>query len=823
MLIGDYQSAIDHYEKALELKAAISNHDQPEIARQNTKLGNLYMQRTEKFEKAIEHYRKGLEISTAIGDWSKTELNHSGLGNAYRRLGDYKKAIEHHEEALRLNTENGDGSSTGMYNGNLGNVYECLGEYERAIEYQKKALELSTAPKEEARCNGNLGNVYFAVGEFEKAIGFFETALKLSDDIGDKIGMADQNGNLGNAYKLLGKSQKAKSYYKTGLKISTEIGYQYGIASNNGNLAILYLDLRKYEKTLDYTKKSLEISTSSGDRLAMAINFATLGRAYQLLGKSQMAIKNSLEIRIELGSLPKIAIGKINLGIVYRALGEYDTAVSYLVKSINDFDKIFSNFVPDENKLSYTYEYIVAYKNLLSCFISLKRFESALLVHDLGKAKELHFCIDKQRKLTEKDINDYAATMWNRIDATEEQVGVEEIQTTLEVLENDGSILVFAFDFNHVLHFWILNEEVVFRKSDYTFETIFGLIKKIFDKRNVNITRNSSFCRLFPDARKIDEIIFPSQMPIEVAVPEKSTGKNSGNYDDKNLLRELFELLIDPVKDFLRGNKLIVVPDRQLFFVPFSSLIDENGCYLSQRFGVQITPSLHTLISRVQQPGNSNYGFALLVGNPTDNLPYATEEVKCLSKYWDATPLLGRVARKKVILQHLSGASIIHIAAHGKPNEGEILLAPDSSTKPNSDLLTQGDITSISIKARLVVLCCCHSGQGKVSSEGVVGIARAFLAAGARCVLATLWPIDDLATKEFMENFYKELCQETSVCEALRRAMVFFQQHSTQSYRDTGIWAPFTVCGEDVKFQAEEIEEIKKKSREMFSGFVVLP
>jgi CHAT domain-containing protein len=121
------------------------------------------------------------------------------------------------------------------------------------------------------------------------------------------------------------------------------------------------------------------------------------------------------------------------------------------------------------------------------------------------------------------------------------------------------------------------------------------------------------------------------------------------------------------------------------------------------------------------------------------------------------------------------------------------------------------------VQARLVVLSCCYTGKGEITSEGVIGITRAFLAAGARCVLATLWPIlNDYATKEFMEKFYGELCQETSVCEALQRTINFFQTHENNEYRSFWIWAPFTIYGEDTKFRKDEIEEIRKKSWEFF-------
>jgi CHAT domain-containing protein len=354
-------------------------------------------------------------------------------------------------------------------------------------------------------------------------------------------------------------------------------------------------------------------------------------------------------------------------------------------------------------------------------------------------------------------------------------------------------------------------------------ETVLFLIMELLRREKVNVDRNSSFCNSDSVVDTHNQIIIQFEMPNGKPL-SKSTVANTACYSDcgnREILELLFKLLVDPMKDLVNGNKLIVVPDRQLFFTPFSALIDENGSYLSNSYSVQITPSLHTLKCTMEQSCDSNFGFALFVGNPTvgrvclngkdvtpSDLPNAAEEVKCLSKLFQARPFLGREARKEVVLQHLSGASIIHIAAHGETNRGEIMLAPNSSqvqpffTVPKQDsyLLTQRDILNISVQARLVVLCCCHTGQGEITSEGVIGITRAFLAAGARCALATLWPIDENATKEFMKKLYGELCQETRVCEALRRTQNLFQQHEIEAYRSSRIWGPFTIYGEDAKF-----------------------
>ena len=734
------------------------------------------------------------------------------MGNAYESLGEYQKAIDYYQKYLELSTAIGDRSGIARSNGNLGCAYHSLGEYQKATDYNKKSLEISTAIGDQsgvARSNANLGNAYDSVGEYQKAIDYHKKDLEISTAIGDQSGIARSHGNLGNAYHSLGEYQEAMDYHKKNLEISTAIGDLSGIARSNGNLGNAYDSLGEYQKAIDYYEKDLEISTAIGDRSG-------------------------------------IAICRGNLGISHRCLGEYEVATSHLIESISIFDEMFLESVPEQNQLTFVKKYFISHTILMSCFLSLERAKSALLVIDLGRSKELHYCIEKRRNSVDKDLFDYARAIWNRIEAREEQIEIEGLQTLFHLGKNDTSILVFAFDWEGFLNTWVLAEKVIFRKVlDARRETFYLLIMELLGRVNVKVDRNSSFYILDSVANTDNQVMslfeFPSAMPASKNAVNNPASYN--DFSDQNILEMLFKLLVNPVIDIVKGNNLIIVPDPLLFFAPFSALIDENGSYLSNGYSVQISPSLHTLKCTMEQSFDSNFGFALFVGNPTvgkvslngkdvtpADLPNAAEEVKCLSKFFKARPLLGREATKQVVLQLLTGASIIHIAAHGEPTRGEIMLASNSSlteqcssvAKPESYLLTQGDILNISVQARLVVLCCCHTGQGEITSEGVVGITRAFLAAGARCVLATLWPISDYATKEFMEKFYGELCQETPVCEALRRTMNFFQTHGNEEYRSSWIWAPFTIYGEDVKFGEDEIEKIREKSHEFFSGFVVV-
>ena len=840
--LGEYHKAIQYHEKCLEISTAIG--DQSGIASANGNLGNAYLSLGE-YQKAIQYYEKGLEISTAIGDRSGIANNNGNLGNVYDDLGEYHKAIQYHEKSLEISIAIGDQSGIASDNGNLGNAYLSLGEYQKAIQYYEQALEISTAIGDRsgiANNNGNLGNVYDNLGEYHKAIQYHEKSLEISTAIGDLSGIASDNGNLGNAYLSLREYQKAIQYYEKGLEISTAIGDPSGIANNNGNLGNVYDDLGEYHKAIQYHEKSLEISTAIGDRSGIASDNGNLGNAYLNLGEHQKAIKyykKGLEISIAIGDQSGIASDNGNLGNAYLDLGEYKNAWSHLEDAISHYDKIFFKFVPDRHKLSFITRYFKTHRLLMSCFLSLKRDKSALLVFDLGKAKELHFRIERSKNRADAEMKDFSVTAWNRIRASEEEIEIQEIQQILHTEQNDTSILVFAFDNKGFLNIWVLNEDFVFSKVDAQREAMLWLMVELLGIVNVNVDRNSSF-----QENAYNQVNDPLDISSRKQRPTGEVGKNSksDSCGRQEILEKLFQLVIDPVKNSLKGNKLIIVPDQFLFFAPFSSLVDANGCFLTSEFSIQITPSLHTLKASMQREPEPNTGFALFVGNPTaekisfngeefNPLPGAAEEVKYLANLFQATPLLGRAARKEVVLQLLSKASIIHIAAHGEPNRGEIILAPNTYhdqpcspvAKPESFLLTQEDITGISVQARLVVLCCCYTGRGKVSSEGVIGIARSFLAAGARSVLATLWPINDWATIELMKKFYEELFQETPVCEALRRAKNFLLEHENKNFQSIGMWAPFTIYGEDVKFEEQEIEEIKKKSREMFDSFVVLP
>ena len=300
------------------------------------------------------------------------------------------------------------------------------------------------------------------------------------------------------------------------------------------------------------------------------------------------------------------------------------------------------------------------------------------------------------------------------------------------------------------------------------------------------------------------------------------------NTDDQPPILTLadgYKMIIAPVAHWLDKPEIIIVPDRLFFKLPFAALKDERGRCLSESFRIRVAPSLTTLQLIQDSPsdyhsqtgalivGDPDVGEVLYKGNlhPIKRLPFAGEEAKMVGELLGTQPLLGKQATKHMVLQRINSVSLIHFACHGDAERGEIILAspPLTDKKPNEEdyLLTMGEISKVRLRAKLVVLSCCHSAQGQTSSEGVVGIARAFLGSGARSVLVALWAIQDEATKQFMSCFYKHLVRGESASESLHQAMKWMRENG---FSDVEQWAPFMLIGDSVTLDFQKLRLVSE-------------
>ena len=291
---------------------------------------------------------------------------------------------------------------------------------------------------------------------------------------------------------------------------------------------------------------------------------------------------------------------------------------------------------------------------------------------------------------------------------------------------------------------------------------------------------------------------------------EESTPPKEGD----DALKNLYDIIIAPSLHLINGDELVIVPDGASFLIPYAALVDQNGRYLSETLRIRLAPSVTSLMLLAECP-EDRHGTSgvLLVGDPWvetvrlgrkrfGQLPWAEKEVKMLEKMLNVQPLTGKNATKERVLSRLESVSLVHIAAHGRSETGEILLSPNHASperpKEQDFLLTMEDVLKAKLRAKLVVLSCCHTGKGKICAEGVVGIARAFLGAGARSVIASLWAIEDKATMEFMRNFYEHLIAGHSASKSLNQAMKLVRESG--EFNEVTQWAPFVLIGDDVTF-----------------------
>ena len=285
----------------------------------------------------------------------------------------------------------------------------------------------------------------------------------------------------------------------------------------------------------------------------------------------------------------------------------------------------------------------------------------------------------------------------------------------------------------------------------------------------------------------------------------------------KTSLRLCYKIIIAPVVSLLKQPEIIIVPESCVYQVPFAALADEGGKYLSETCRIRLVPSLTTLkLVQDSPPDYHSQTGALIVGDPVVGkviykgrcrnmipLPCARKEAEMIGTLLGVTPLIGDSATKHSVLQAINSVSLIHISAHGYPDRGEIALSPEQLSplppfpREEDYLLTMADISKTRLRAKLVVLSCCHSARGQIRTEGVIGIARAFLGSGARSVLAARWALDDTATEQFMTCFYKHLFRGESASESLHKARKWMRNNG---FDKVSQWAPFMIMGDNVTF-----------------------
>ena len=809
--LSDYKKAVVNYN--LLLSAAKSLGDKLEEGNAYAGLGDALL-RLGDFKESLDYYKCALSNAEDLNDKEKIAIAYGGLGNASHALGHTKTAISYLERSLDYAKKTGNKSEIGKTYNMIGQIFHNLGDYKSSIEHHKSSLDIAKDVGDvviESEAYGGLGITYDSFGDFEKAIYYHSQQLRIAKTTGDKVGEAVANGNLGNAHTGLQNFEKALHYYKQRLSIANGLGDKAGEGRAYFHLDKTYEKLGHYGKAFEYYTLRLRIAEDLGDKAGRGDAYGSLGGVFLCFGnwkKAEELFKQQLRIYEELENKMGTAIAYHGLGQCYELMGSLPTAVENYRSSVKVFNEIRGLLQSEDQwKIGFRNECNIAYINLWRCLLKQEKISEALAAAEEGRAqsladlmisqyglKECQYCHYRGKPLEEQEFGVMNSTSSSTVFLA---VNVHENKVNIWLLSKEKPVLHRGKTIGH-------------HCAKFAAETLQSLIQLAYE--NIGVRGNVN-C----ENRSLDVL------REDCSGVERSSKKNSQPIlqEDIHPLSASYSYVIAPILDLIDGDEIIIVPDGPLWLAPFAALLNPFSKFLCESFKVRLIPSLTSLKIISHCPKFHSRSGALVVGDPDmsevtnsqgdqilEQLPFARQEAQMIGQILNTAPLTGKLATKCEVLKQISSVAVVHIAAHGRMETGEIALSPNpesrkSQTPAEEDyMLTMKDVMSVKLRAKLVVLSCCHSGRGDIKAEGVVGIARAFIGAGARSVLVSLWAIDDKATLEFMKSFYHNLVKGRSASESLNHAMKCLRESET--FSDVKYWASFTLIGDDVTLDKQE-------------------
>ena len=777
-------------------------------------------------------------------------ITYSQIGLHLLASGEKEEAIPQFNQSLTVCRELGDREGEESVGAILAMVYQSLSwechlaqDYHHAEEYFKRRVEImketGLATAQQERIGEPHFNLYQIGRNFKKAEKYYSEDLAVCRKMGDRPGEGLANRNLGDTCYLAGLDEvknrkymeKAMKYYKEYLNISVELGDKGKEGDAYFSIGRIHQYLHDHEKTKHYYSKCLTICKEIGDREGEKHALRKL-RSSLFIGGD---LKQVMQLNNQLLFISKKSHDHFHEAeaLIYQghclaecrffsdAVLSYQSAVEK-ANSIRDW-----NILEDWMKISIRQFFRIAYAALSATLLRLDMTDKALLTAEKGRAQALADLLETQYGFEARHHGQDSAEN-------------SQQETGSELFTCAPANTIFLAVFQNVISVWLLQDgkQVHFSQSNlaehhskvhssFLSSFLAETYKEVGVKRRVRCEDRSLDALRNKGGLTVQR---PTDLPLlsfdEILRNDDENASGTSPPVHRKLLSVLYDVIVAPVIPHLRGNELVIVPDGEFFLVPFGALQDTESRYLCESFSIRIIPSLTCLKMIMDAPTDHHCKRgALVVGDPwvqevqnyggrkPSQLPGARREAEMIAAIAKTSPLIGSDATKEAVLSRLNNVALIHLAAHGDSKTGEILLAPNLSRESKIPsrkdyLLTMPDVLSVGLRARLVVLSCCHSGQGEVYDEGVVGIARAFLGAGARSVLVALWAIDDDATLEFMRVFYQHLTRGKKASQALSGATNYMRESShmreTKDYGATLHWAPFVLIGDDVTLDCFE-------------------
>ena len=763
-------------------------------------------------------------------------LNNIGL--VYWTTGNTSLALETLEQSLLLKKEllGKQSVEVAATLNNIGLLYSDT-EPETAERYYLEALAIyqTLFPPDHpsiALAYGNLGVVYRKQKKYEQSIKYFEDALSIQQkrfgEVHPTIGFI--YNNIGQTYLDKGDDILTKVYFEKGQDVyrkiygekNPEVAYGYTI------LAGLELKKGKYDEALKLIQKALISNTISFKQTEVYKNPDSEDYYNGMLLLSTLQMKaQAIESRYYNKSLKYK-----DLSFSLQTLEVCDTLIDKIRQVlISHKDKIalgktsvevFENSIRVSYALSQATPQTRYYLN--KAFYFSEKNKSAVLLEAISETNAKSYANIPSNLLNqEQELKATIAWLEQRLAAELDESKKQEYKNQLFKSNEAYRQFIQSLEKSYPQYFNL--------KYNIHTPTVAEIQKGMDDKSELIsyfIAENSHKLYIFTISAKHFEVI---EAPLKEEYNKMITGMRNaikikgleGFTKTSTFLHEqLFPFNIEK-----KATHLIIIPDGRLGIIPFEALIEKpnpkdslsfvNMDYLGihYAFSYNYSATLYlqgiTRVDTVKLPRPSILICAPVKFNPGSNLnslPGTETEATTIAEIFTAKNLtvkaytFGNATEVLIKSKELGKYTFIHLATHGivheeKPELSQIYLRSDSLKLEDGDLYS-GEIYNLIIRADLVTLSACQTGLGKVSKgEGIIGLSRALLFAGARNLVVSLWTVSDESTPILMCEFYKQVlqtsCMNTHYAYAMQQAKLSLMKNP--KYASPYYWAPFILIG----------------------------
>ena len=832
--LGEVQKALDSYEQARSLWRTVNDIQGQALTL--SALGNLYNLLGER-QKALSLYYEAMPLFRPLDDKIGEARTLIGIGFAYDKSGEKRRAIEYYNQALGhfRSASYRDGEASALWR--IGGSYYALGDYVKALEYYQPALLTLRAianKRMESWVLKDLGMVYEAKGDKTRALEYYRQALSLIRAEEDRRGKAHTLNNIGSIYLLLGEKQKALDNFNEALELFRAVDDRSGESQTLYNIARLERSRDHLNEARSQVEASLKIIESLRMKVAnqdlRASYFASIHQRYEFYinllmqlhqqrpaeGFAALALQASERARAR-SLLETLAEDRIRIrqGVDPQLLEQEHALQQALTAKVERRIRLLSGKHTEEevrgvakeiDELTVKYDDVEAQIRAAS-----PRYAALTQPQPLSVVEIQQQVLDDETLMLEYSLGDEKSYLWAvtrssfssyELPATRSEIEsavhrIRELLLARQPVQGETALQYRARVAKADTEYW----PAAARLSDLLLGPVAAQLRT---KRLLMVTEGALQYAPFAG------LPVPSAQPAgdcELAAREQS-GKLQNLAAPLTLINDHEIINMPSASAFavLRSENR----GRQLTTKTVAILADP--VFESDDPRLQRGRSLKSMPQPKEHAGNTELRRTLRDAgllNDKQSLP------RLLSSRQEANAIMAvapagtgmqavdfKASRALALSPELSRYRIVHFATHSIFNgehpelSGIVLSLVDERGRPQEGFLRLHDIYNLNLPAELVVLSACNTGLGKdIRGEGMVGLARGFMYAGAARVVASLWKVDDEATAELMKRFYERILRDKlPPAAALKAALVEMQ--GQKRWQAPYYWAGFVLQGE---------------------------